>query len=250
MDIKNLKAELLRQMKDREKGNLYHWTQTNFAYHSNRMEGSRITPDQTEMIFEDQTFLVEQNEPVRLDDLVEVQNHFRLFDEMLRLLNEPLSWEMILEMHVILKRGTSDEEKPWLGADQFKTVSNQIGMINPVSTTPPEQVEAGLAQLLEEYHRVGHPSFPDLLDFHIRFERIHPFSDGNGRIGRIILFRECLRHNMCPFIILDQNRAFYIRGLQEFDREPGYLRDTCLLAQDQYLAAAEQFLASIQSRNQ
>lgn len=170
-------------MKDREKGNLYHWTQTNFAYHSNRMEGSRITPDQTEMIFEDQTFLVEENEPVRLDDLVEVRNHFRLFDEMLRLLNEPLSWEMILEMHVILKRGTSDEEKPWLGADQFKTVSHQIGMINPVSTTPPEQVEAELAQLLEEYHRVGHPSFLDLLDFHIRFERIHPFSDGMAGLG-------------------------------------------------------------------
>ncbi|WP_304776657.1 hypothetical protein [uncultured Faecalibaculum sp.] len=121
-----MKAELLRQMKDREKGNLYHWTQTNFAYHSNRMEGSRITPDQTEMLFEDQTFLVEQNEPVRLDDLVEVRNHFRLFDEMLRSLNEPLSREMILKMHEILKRGTADEEKPWLGAGQFKTVSIKL----------------------------------------------------------------------------------------------------------------------------
>lgn len=247
MDPITLKSELLRQMDAHEKGNIYHWTQTNFAYNSNRIEGSQISPDQTEMIFEDQTFLPEQNTPIRLDDLVEVRNHFRLFDYMLCTLEKPLSVDMILDMQRQLKRGTSDETRPWMNVGGFKTIGNQIGMINPVKTTSPDRVEAELTALVNQYHSMCSHSFQDLIDFHVRFERIHPFSDGNGRIGRMILFRECLVNGLWPFIILDQNQPFYFRGLREYDSEPGYLTDTCLLSQDQYRAVAEQFLTELSS---
>lgn len=236
-----LKSELLRQMDAHEKGNIYHWTQTNFAYNSNRIEGSQISPDQTEMIFEDQTFLPEQNTPIRLDDLLEVRNHFRLFDHMLCTLDKPLSVDMILDMQRQLKRGTSDETRPWMNVGGFKTIGNQIGMINPVKTTSLDRVEAELTELVNEYTSKSSRTFQDLIDFHVRFERIHPFSDGNGRIGRMILFRECLVNGLWPFIILDQNQPFYFRGLRKYDSEPGYLTDTCLLSQDQYKAVAEQF---------
>ncbi len=242
-----LKSELLRQMDAHEKGNIYHWTQTNFAYNSNRIEGSQISPDQTEMIFEDQTFLPEQNTPIRLDDLLEVRNHFRLFDHMLCTLDKPLSVDMILDMQRQLKRGTSDETRPWMNVGGFKTIGNQIGMINPVKTTSLDRVEAELTALVNQYNSMCSHSFQDLIDFHVRFERIHPFSDGNGRIGRMILFRECLVNGLWPFIILDQNQPFYFRGLREYDSEPGYLTDTCLLSQDQYRAVAEQFLTELSS---
>ena len=242
-----LKSELLRQMDAHEKGNIYHWTQTNFAYNSNRIEGSQISPDQTEMIFEDQTFLPEQNTPIRLDDLLEVRNHFRLFDHMLCTLEKPLSVDMILDMQRQLKRGTSDETRPWMNVGGFKTIGNQIGMINPVKTTSPDRVEAELTALVNQYNSMCSHSFQDLINFHVRFEHIHPFSDGNGRIGRMILFRECLVNGLWPFIILDRNQAFYIRGLREYDNESGYLTDTCLLSQDQYRAVAEQFLTELSS---
>lgn len=242
-----LKSELLRQMDANEKGNIYHWTQTNFAYNSNRIEGSQISPDQTEMIFEDQTFLPEQNTPIRLDDLLEVRNHFRLFDHMLCTLEKPLSIDMILDMQRQLKRGTSDETRPWMNVGGFKKIGNQIGMINPVKTTSPDRVEAELTALVNQYNSMCSHSFQDLIDFHVRFERIHPFSDGNGRIGRMILFRECLVNGLWPFIILDRNQPFYFRGLREYDSEPGYLTDTCLLSQDQYRAVAEQFLTELSS---
>ncbi len=242
-----LKSELLRQMDANEKGNIYHWTQTNFAYNSNRIEGSQISPDQTEMIFEDQTFLPEQNTPIRLDDLLEVRNHFRLFDHMLCTLEKPLSVDMILDMQRQLKRGTSDETRPWMNVGGFKTIGNQIGMINPVKTTSPDRVEAELTALVNQYNSMCSHSFQDLINFHVRFEHIHPFSDGNGRIGRMILFRECLVNGLWPFIILDRNQAFYIRGLREYDNESGYLTDTCLLSQDQYRAVAEQFLTELSS---
>ena len=240
-----LKSELLRQMDANEKGNIYHWTQTNFAYNSNRIEGSQISPDQTEMIFEDQTFLPEQNTPIRLDDLVEVRNHFRLFDYMLQTLEKPLSVDMILDMQRQLKRGTSDETRPWMNVGGFKIIGNQIGMITPVKTTSPDRVEAVLTALVNQYNSMCSHSFQDLINFHVRFERIHPFSDGNGRIGRMILFRECLVNGLWPYIILDQNQPFYFRGLREYDSEPGYLTDTCLLSQDQYRAVAEQFLTEL-----
>ena len=242
-----LKSELLRQMDANEKGNIDHWTQTNFAYNSNRIEGSQISPDQTEMIFEDQTFLPEQNTPIRLDDLLEVRNHFRLFDHMLCTLEKPLSVDMILDMQRQLKRGTSDETRPWMNVGGFKTIGNQIGMINPVKTTSPDRVEAELTALVNQYNSMCSHSFQDLINFHVRFEHIHPFSDGNGRIGRMILFRECLVNGLWPFIILDRNQAFYIRGLREYDNESGYLTDTCLLSQDQYRAVAEQFLTELSS---
>ncbi|WP_276957422.1 Fic family protein [Faecalibaculum rodentium] len=194
------------------------------------------------MIFEDQTFLPEQNTPIRLDDLLEVRNHFRLFDHMLCTLDKPLSVDMILDMQRQLKRGTSDETRPWMNVGGFKTIGNQIGMINPVKTTSLDRVEAELTELVNEYTSKSSRTFQDLIDFHVRFERIHPFSDGNGRIGRMILFRECLVNGLWPFIILDQNQPFYFRGLRKYDSEPGYLTDTCLLSQDQYKAVAEQFL--------
>ncbi|WP_301007668.1 Fic family protein, partial [Faecalibaculum rodentium] len=168
------------------------------------------------MIFEDQTFLPEENTPIRLDDLVEVRNHFRLFDYMLQTLEQPLSVGLILEMQRLLKRDTSDETRPWMNVGGFKTIGNQIGMINPVKTPPPARVEAELTELVNEYTSKSSRTFQDLIDFHVRFERIHPFSDGNGRIGRMILFRECLVNGLWPFIILDRNRTFYLQGLREY----------------------------------
>ena len=234
MDTHKLAKELIEQMNSKMKGNLYHWTQVNFSYNSNKIEGSRLTEEQTEMIFETNSFISKEEESIKMDDLIETSNHFKLFDYMLSQYNEPLTQQMIINMNVILKRGTSDETNPRYNVGGFKTVPNIIGLINVIKTTPPEKVSEELSYLLEEYNNLDHVTFEDILEFHIRFERIHPFGDGNGRVGRIIIFKECLKNNICPFIIRNQNKNFYMRGLREYDRDKAYLTDTCLLEQDVY----------------
>ncbi len=250
MNVQKIANELIEQMKSKMKGNLYHWTQVNFSYNSNKMEGSRLTEDQTEMIFETNSFIAKKEESIKIDDLIEASNHFRLFDFMLKHYDDPLTMQMIIDMNVILKRGTSDELNPRYNVGGFKTVPNIIGLINVIKTTPPERVSEELNELLEEYNELDQVELEDIIEFHVRFERIHPFGDGNGRVGRIIMFKECLKNNICPFIIRDQNKNFYIRGLREYDRDRAYLRDTCLLEQDVYKEIANYLLGIEQAHDE
>lgn len=224
----NIKNELISH-KD-----LYVWTQINFTFNSNKIEGSHLSKNQTKQIFE------ENDLTIHSDDALEARNHFRLFDYMLKTLDEPLSKEMMIQMNMILKRGTSYEDNPY-NVGGFKVRENGIGMINPFKTTKPADVETELDALLEKFQNKGVLSFEDIVEFHVCFERIHPFGDGNGRVGRLILFKECLKYNIVPFIIDDQLKMFYYRGLKEWDYERGYLMDTCLSAQDKYKAYLDYF---------
>lgn len=225
----NIKNELISH-KD-----LYVWTQINFTFNSNKIEGSHLSKNQTKQIFE------ENDLTIHSDDALEARNHFRLFDYMLKTVDEPLSKEVRIQMNMILKRGTSYEDNPAYNVGGFKVRENGIGMINPFKTTKPADVETELDALLEKFQNKGVLSFEDIVEFHVCFERIHPFGDGNGRVGRLILFKECLKYNIVPFIIDDQLKMFYYRGLKEWDYERGYLMDTCLSAQDKYKAYLDYF---------
>lgn len=240
--MQKLRNELIAQKESNFKGNIYHWTQVNFAYNSNKIEGSRLTSEQTEMIFETNSFITKSEESMKLDDLMETVNHFRLFDYMLEHIDEPVSKQMIIDMNVLLKRNTSDERNPRYNVGGFKKVPNIIGMINVITTTPPELVEKELDDLLNQYHSLHEVCVEDIIDFHVRFERIHPLGDGNGRVGRMIMFKECLKHDIMPFIILDQNKNYYIRGLKEYSSNQNYLVETCLHEQDIYESVCKQLL--------
>lgn len=214
---------------------LYVWTQINFAYHSNKIEGSHLSKNQTKQIFEANDLTMD------LDDALEARNHFRLFDYMLKTVDEPLSKEMMIQMNMILKRGTSYEDNPAYNVGGFKVRENGIGMINSFKTTKPANVETELDALLEKFQNKGVLSFEDIVEFHVCFERIHPFGDGNGRTGRMIMFKQCLQNSHIPFVLLDRDRAFYLRGLKEWDFEKNYLIDTLLTQQDIYASLCEQF---------
>lgn len=241
--VKTIKNELISQMNMKVKGNICHWTQINFAFNSNKIEGSRLSKDQTEQIFETNNMFIEpkDKELVPLDDALEARNHFRLFDYMLKTVDEPLSKEMMIQMNMILKRGTSYEDNPAYNVGGFKVRENGIGMINPFKTTKPADVETELDALLEKFQNKGVLSFEDIVEFHVCFERIHPFGDGNGRTGRMIMFKQCLQNSHIPFVLLDRDRAFYLRGLKEWDFERNYLIDTLLTQQDIYASVCEQF---------
>ena len=214
------------------KGGLYHLTQIKFAFNSNHIEGSRLTEEQTRYLYETKTILAD-GEAVRADDIVEAQNHFALFRYMLKTADKPLSEDMIKTYHRILKAATTDAQQDWFAVGEYKRLENIVGGIE---TTPPERVAGEMQRLLASYLTKQKIVFSDLIDFHYRFECIHPFQDGNGRVGRMILFKEALKNNIMPFIIEDAKKAFYYRGLQMYREEPGYLMDTCLDAQDQYCA--------------
>ncbi|WP_302130263.1 Fic family protein [Holdemanella biformis] len=214
---------------------LYVWTQINFAYHSNKIEGSHLSKNQTKQIFEANDLTMD------LDDALEARNHFRLFDYMLKTVDEPLSKEMMIQMNMILKRGTSYEDNPVYNVGGFKVRENGIGLINPFKTTKPADVETEIDVLLEKFQNKGILSFEDIVEFHVCFERIHPFGDGNGRTGRMIMFKQCLQNSHIPFVLLDRDRAFYLRGLKEWDFERNYLIDTLLTQQDIYASVCEQF---------
>ena len=234
MDIKKLKNELIKQKESNFKGNIYHLSQVKFSYNSNKIEGSRLSEEDTEAIFDTSSFIPKADSVVRLDDLTESKNHFKLFDYILDNVDEPLSKEMIIEMSVILKRNTSDEDNPRYNVGGFKVVPNVIGMVNIIKTSAPEDVEKHLDKLLNEYNSKEVILIEDIVDFHVNFERIHPFGDGNGRVGRMIMFKECLKNDIMPFIIFDDNKQYYMRGLREYDNEKGLLLETCLHAQDNY----------------
>lgn len=234
MDIIKIKNELIKQKQSRFKGNVYHYSQVNFSYNSNKIEGSRLTSDQTEAIFDTSAFIPKSDELIKLDDLIESKNHFKLFDYMLDTIDELLSKDMIIEMNKILKRNTSDEENPRYNVGGFKIVPNIIGVVNVINTTAPENVEQEIELLLDEYNSKNNITLEDIVDFHFKFEKIHPFGDGNGRVGRIIMFKECLRNNIMPFIIFDDDKPYYMRGLKEYQRDKKFLLDTILHEQDLY----------------
>lgn len=218
-------------------GGIYHKTQIDLTYNSNHIEGSRLTHDQTRYIFDTNTIGVE-SEALNVDDVIETVNHFRCIDMILDHAKAALTEKFIRELHRILKNGTSDSRKDWFAVGDYKRIPNEvIGM----ETALPEEVAGKMKGLLAEYNSKEEKTLDDILEFHVRFERIHPFQDGNGRVGRLILFKECLKYNIVPFIIEDNLKMFYYRGLKEWDRENGYLTDTCLLAQDRYKAYLDYF---------
>ena len=211
-------------------GGIYHKIQIDLTYNSNHIEGSRLTHDQTRYIFETNTIGVSDG-AVKVDDVVETANHFKCIDMVIDSANYALSEAFIKQLHAVLKSGTSDSRLDWFVVGDYKRLPNEVGGMD---TTAPENVGAEIKKLLAEYNSIANKTFDDLLDFHYRFERIHPFQDGNGRVGRLLLFKECLRNNIVPFIIEDDLKMFYYRGLKEWRNERGYLRDTCLSAQDRF----------------
>lgn len=242
MDIKKIKNELLKQKESKFKGNIYHYSQVSFAYNSNKIEGSKLTSDETESIFNTSSFISKSDTLIKLDDLIETKNHFRLFDYMLDNIDNSLSKEMIIEMNKILKRGTSDEDNPRYNVGGFKVLPNIIGTVNVIKTTDPKDVNKEMDKLLDEYNSNNNITLEDIIDFHYRFERIHPFGDGNGRVGRIIMFKECLKNNIMPFIVLDEDKSYYIRGLKEYENDKMFLIDTIGHEQDLYEKACNELL--------
>lgn len=237
-----LLQRLLEEQEMKLKGGLYHQTQIKLAYNSNRIEGSRLSEDQTRYIYETNTINTGADEVASVDDIIETVNHFSCFDYMLSHADEQLTEEMIKEFHRLLKRNTSDERKKWFRVGGYKTRPNAVG---DMKTTSPAKVGGEMQKLLAEYHRKKAAAIEDIVDFHYRFESIHPFQDGNGRVGRIIMFKECLKNDILPFIIDHEHKLFYYRGLKEYETEKGYLTDTCLSAQDQYEAMVSYFFPDL-----
>ena len=218
-------------------GGIYHKTQIDMTYNSNHMEGSRLTHDQTRYIFETNTIGVE-NEVLNVDDVIETVNHFRCIDMIIDHAKSALTEKFIKELYRTLKSGTSDSRKDWFAVGDYKKLPNEVG---GMETVLPEEVAEKMKALLREYNAKSEKNFDDILDFHVKFERIHPFQDGNGRVGRLIMFKECLKYHIVPFIIEEDFKLFYYRGLKEWDNEKGYLTDTCLAAQDKYKTYLDYF---------
>ena len=230
--------QVLRDQKaSRMKGNIYHRTQIDLTYNSNHIEGSRLTHDQTRYIFETNTIGI-TDQAVNVDDVLEAINHFRCIDYIIDHTEEKLTEDSIKQLHGMLKSGTSDSRKDWFAVGDYKRLPNEVGGMD---TCPPEEVHRQMKALLSEYNHMKQKSFEDILDFHVRFEQIHPFQDGNGRVGRLLMLKECLANGHVPFIITDELKMFYYRGLREWGSVKGYLTDTCLTAQDQYKALMEHF---------
>ena len=233
-----LLSALREQKETGMKGGIYHKTQIDLTYNSNHIEGSRLTHDQTRYIFETNTIGLSADQTVNVDDIVETMNHFRCVDLIIDRAAEPLSEELAKTLHGILKSGTSDSRKNWFAVGDYKHLPNEVG---GEKTCEPELVHESMERLIDGYNAKGQHTLEDILDFHVRFEKIHPFQDGNGRVGRLIIFKECLRCGIVPFIITDELKMFYYRGLREWGHLDGYLTDTCLSAQDDYKATLDYF---------
>ncbi len=229
---------ILREQKASQyTGGIYHKTQIDLTYNSNRMEGSCLTHEQTRYIFETNTIGM-GNEAINVDDVIETANHFRCVDMIINDAKAALTEKFIKELHLILKNGTSNSRKDRFAVGEYKKLPNEVGGVN---TALPEEVADRMKALLAEYNAKKEKSFADILDFHVKLERIHPFQDGNGRVGRLIMFKECLKYDIVPFIIEDSLKMFYYRGLKEWDKEKGYLTDMCMAAQDKYKAYLNYF---------
>lgn len=235
-NISALLAALCEQKQMGLKGGIYHKTQIDLTYNSNHIEGSRLTHEQTRYIFETNTICMTEG-PVNVNDIVETVNHFRCIDMVIDHATDDLSIDFIKELHGVLKIGTSDSRKDWFAVGDYKRLPNEVG---GEETCAPEHVGEQMEELLNDYLS-SKRQFEDILDLHVRFERIHPFQDGNGRVGRLVMFKECLGSGIVPFIITDELKLFYYRGLREWGHINGYLFDTCLTAQDQYKTALDYF---------
>ena len=234
--------EVLREQKEMGlKGNLYHNTQIMFSYNTNHIEGSKLTEEQTRYIFETKTILFEGGTVASVDDILETANHFKLVDYMLDIADQNLTEDIIKKFHKILKEGTMDSRKEWFNVGDYKKLANEAGNMK---TSSPKQTPKDMQKLMEWYNSLQKVTIKEIIEFHARFEKIHPFQDGNGRVGRIIAFKECLKNNIIPFIILDRDKLYYYRGLKEYQNktEKGYLIDTCLNAQDEYTKMIEYYL--------
>ena len=232
-----LLSVLQREKQSRLPGGIYHRVQIDLTYNSNHIEGSRLSREQTRFIFETNTIGIEK-QAVNVDDVVETANHFRCIDMVIDDANRALSQAMMKRLHETLKSGTSDSRQDWFAVGEYKKLPNEVG---GQETVAPEDVENRMRALLNAYNAKTRKTLRDLLDFHVQFESIHPFQDGNGRVGRLILFKECLKNDIVPFIITDDLKMFYYRGIREWKTEPGYLTDTCLTAQDHFKALMDYF---------
>ena len=234
----NKLLRILKEQKDiKLSGGIYHKTQIELTYNSNHIEGSTLTHEQTRYIFETNTIGIE-NKAINVDDIVETANHFKCVDYIIDNALAPLSENMIKELHFILKNGTTDSRKSWFNVGQYKKLANEVG---GEETCQPKNVTKEMKNLLKAYNDIDHKSLEQILEFHKNFESIHPFQDGNGRVGRLLMFKECLANNIVPFIIDDEHKLFYYRGLKEWNNEKGYLTDTCLSCQDKYKAWLDYF---------
>ncbi len=230
-DAVNTLLDVLKEEKKAKlRGGIYHRVQVDLTYNSNHIEGSRLTHDQTRYIYETNTIGI-VDEAVRVDDIIETTNHFRCIDFIIDKANANLSETLIKQLHYLLKSGTSDSRKDWFAVGEYKKLPNEVGGMD---TTMPEDVAEEIKSLLTWYNSLENVTLEDIIEFHVRFEKIHPFQDGNGRVGRLIMFKECLKNNIVPFIIDENHKLFYYRGLKEWTRERGYLVDTCLSAQDNF----------------
>ncbi|MCB9033321.1 MAG: Fic family protein [Chitinophagales bacterium] len=239
--MKNLLNILQEEKNSRLKGGIYHQTQIKLSYNTNRIEGSQLTEEQTRYIYETNTLFTEDGiNHTNIDDILETVNHFACFDYMLDIASEPLSEAHIKQFHLLLKNNTSDAKKTWFNIGDYKTKPNIVGGIE---TSKPKNVANDMKQLLETYHNIEPIKINDIIDFHYQFEKIHPFQDGNGRVGRLILFKECLTNDIVPFIIEDDHKFFYYRGLTEYPTIKEYLIDTCLPAQDNYQLMIDYFFS-------
>ena len=239
---KSLLDILKEQKESKLPGGIYHKIQIDLTYNSNHIEGSRLTHDQTRYIFETNTIGITDTS-VNVDDIVETANHFKCIDSIIDNAKYALSEKYIKELHFLLKSGTSDSRKDWFAVGEYKKLPNEVGGID---TTLPEEVHNEVKALLAWYNSLENVTFEDVVEFHVRFERIHPFQDGNGRVGRLIMFKECLKHNVVPFIIDEEHKLFYYRGLKEWQSERGYLMDTCLSAQDQFRSVLKYFRIDVE----
>jgi len=226
-----LLVQLKEEMKHGIKGSIYHETQILMTYNSNHIEGSRLTVDQTRYIFETNTIGTENNQAVNVDDVIEAQNHFRCIDYAIKMAFEPITDILVKDIHKILKTGTSDSKLEWFNVGEYKKRPNTVGGLE---TSKPENVSKDMANLIGTYENKQKFEFEDILEFHFNFEIIHPFQDGNGRVGRIIAFKECLRHGLVPFTIDESIKLFYYRGLKEWKNQRGFLIGTCETGQDKY----------------
>jgi Fic family protein len=238
--VSPLLAALREQKEMRMKGGIYHRTQIDLTYNSNHIEGSRLTKEQTRYIFETNTLGI-TSENTRIDDIMETVNHFRCIDYVIDHATDKITETHIKQLHLILKTNTSDSHKPWFAVGDYKRLANAVG---EEETAQPEEVHKKMKALLATYHAIQKIQFDDILDFHVGFERIHPFQDGNGRVGRLIMFWQCLQSNTVPFIITDDLRLFYYRGIQNWGNINGYLRDTCLTAQDNFKGVLDYYRIS------
>lgn len=231
--------KLLREEKSMKlKGGLYHQTQVKLAYNSNRIEGSKLSEDQTRYIYETNTIAISVEEATPVDDIIETINHFICFDYMIDVAHQELSEDIIKEFHKLIKSSTTDSRKEWFNVGDYKAKPNMVG---DKMTVSPSKVKGEMAKLLVDYRMIEDVKFEDVVEFHYKFESIHPFQDGNGRVGRIIMFKECLRWGIIPFIIDEKHKLFYYRGLKEFLSERGYLTETCYSAQDEYEKLVDYF---------